>query len=167
MATNRKRVPRSRTDTGLTGAEEMYLFGKTEKHVNPFEELNLEYAIHSKAIKRVKELWDNYKAGILEQWIEEHPCSRPEKWWEFDTTENRLRLGGIGKHNEYSPCFKNGIPKSWYPSKDNSPPWSKSSIPDPPCFESQAAYLQRLNLLTPAEKQHLKKHPELLQSEVI
>lgn len=167
MATNRKRVPRSRTDTGLTGAEEMYLFGKTEKHVNPFEELNLEYAIHPKEKTRTKELWNNYKADILKQWIADNPCSRPEKWWEFDTTENRLRLGGIGKHNEYSQCFKNGIPESWYPSKDNSPPWSKSSIPDPPCFESQAAYLQRLNLLTTAEKQHLKKHPELLQSEVI
>jgi hypothetical protein len=56
MATNRKRIPRSRKDTGLTGAEEMCVYGKTEKHVNPFEELELEYPIHQKAKARVEEL---------------------------------------------------------------------------------------------------------------
>jgi hypothetical protein len=56
MATNRKRIPRSRIDSGLTGAEEMFVYGKTEKHVNTFEELDLEYAIHPKAKARVAEL---------------------------------------------------------------------------------------------------------------
>lgn len=96
-----------------------------------------------------KELWDNYKADILKQWIEKKPCSRPERWWDFDAPEAKLKIAGSSTQ------------------KDNSPPWSKSSIPDRPCFESEAQYLMRLNLLTTAEKQHLKKHPELLQSEVI
>jgi len=56
MATNRKRTPRSRKDTGLTGAEEMFVYGKTDKHVNKFHELDLEYPIHPKAIARVEEL---------------------------------------------------------------------------------------------------------------
>lgn len=114
-----------------------------------------------------KELWDTHKSDILEKWILKHPGTRPERWWEFDTTEARLRLGGIGTPNEFAPRFKNGVPTSWYPVKDNNPPWSKSSLPDRPVFESQAAYLQRHNLLTPAEKKFLKDHPELLESEVI
>ena len=60
MATNRKRVPRSRKDTGLTGAEEMYVYGKTDKHVNSFEELGLEYPNSSKEHARVAEL-NQYK----------------------------------------------------------------------------------------------------------
>lgn len=56
MATNRKRIPRSRKDTGLTGAEEKFVYGKTDKHVNPFEEMDLEYPLHPKAKARVEEL---------------------------------------------------------------------------------------------------------------
>lgn len=54
MATNRKRTPRSRKDTGLTGAEEMFVYGKTDKHVNPFEELGLEYPHTDKEKARVE-----------------------------------------------------------------------------------------------------------------
>lgn len=56
MATNRKRIPRSRMDTGLTGAEEMFVYGKTEKHVNSFEEIGLEYPQTNKEKARVEEL---------------------------------------------------------------------------------------------------------------
>ena len=56
MATNRKRTPRSRKDTGLTGAEEMFVYGKTDKHVNSFEELGLEYPHTDKEKARVEEL---------------------------------------------------------------------------------------------------------------
>ena len=56
MATNRKRTPRSRKDTGLTGAEEVFVYGKTEKHVNSFEELALEYPQTHKEKARVEEL---------------------------------------------------------------------------------------------------------------
>ena len=56
MATNRKRTPRSRKDTGLTGAEEMFVYGHTDKHVNSFEELFLEYPQTDKEKARVEEL---------------------------------------------------------------------------------------------------------------
>ena len=56
MATNRKRTPRSRKDTGLTGAEEMFVYGKTDKHVNSFEELGPEYPRSDKEKARVAEL---------------------------------------------------------------------------------------------------------------
>jgi hypothetical protein len=163
MATNRKRTPRSRKDTDLTEGQIAWLNSEPYDNAKGF---SFFCAYHNSGLLKfhgTKELWDKYKADILEKWIADHPCTRPERWWEFDTTENRLRLGGIGKHNEYAPCFKNGIPESWYPVKDISPPWSKSITHDRPCFESQAAYLQRHGLLTTAEKQYLKKHPELLE----
>jgi hypothetical protein len=63
MATNRKRIPRSRKDTGLTSAEEMFVYGKTEKHVNPFEELGLEYPQTDKEKAKILDL-QRFKESI-------------------------------------------------------------------------------------------------------
>ena len=38
---------------------------------------------------------------------------------------------------------------------------------DPPRYESEAAYLKRLNLLTPAELKYLDKHLELMEPEIV
>lgn len=38
---------------------------------------------------------------------------------------------------------------------------------DTSSFESQAAYSKRHNLLTTDEKQYLKKHPDLLEPELV
>jgi hypothetical protein len=168
MATNRKRIPRNRKETDLTAGQLAWLNSEPyDDNAKGFSFFCAYENAGQPQFRTSKELWDNYKADILEKWIADHPCTRPERWWEFDTTEVRLRLGGIGKQNEFEPCFKNGVPSSWYPVKDNNPPWSKSSIPDRPCFESQAAYLQRHNLLTTAEKKFLKNHPELLEPEKV
>lgn len=56
MPTNRKRTPRSRKDTGLTGAEEMFVYGKTENPINPFQQLDLDYPMSHKAKAKVEEL---------------------------------------------------------------------------------------------------------------
>lgn len=56
MPTNRKRTARSRKDTGLTGAEEMFVYGKTEKPVNPFQQLDLSYPISKQAKAKVEAL---------------------------------------------------------------------------------------------------------------
>lgn len=40
----------------LTGAEEMFVYGKTDKHVNKFEELYLEYPQTDKEMARGEEL---------------------------------------------------------------------------------------------------------------
>ena len=37
----------------------------------------------------------------------------------------------------------------------------------PPVYESEAAYLDRQGLLTPAEKKYLKEHPESLEPEKV
>lgn len=62
MATNRKRTPRSRKETGLTGAEEKFLYGKTDKPVNPFEWGELIYPHSPKRKARVAALL-NTKTG--------------------------------------------------------------------------------------------------------
>jgi hypothetical protein len=53
----------------VIGAEEMFVYGKTNKHVNSFEELDLEYSIHPEAKAMVEELhdvppliWSSFKA---------------------------------------------------------------------------------------------------------
>lgn len=63
VATNRKRTPRSRKDTGLTGAEEMFVYGKTNKPINQFETLSLTYPRTEKEQTTVEEL-NRLKAGL-------------------------------------------------------------------------------------------------------
>ena len=48
-----------------------------------------------------------------------------------------------------------------------NPTFAEIDDADPPVFESEAAYLRRHRLLTPAERVHLKAHPELLVPEVV
>lgn len=117
-----------------------------------------------------------------------------EGWWLHGTLpEPRQRLGGTGTPGyevlNLVPSFKKGIPNSWIDqsqvefyngrSKDihGKPIGTKYKEGDfkgvaidpndPPTFESEAAYLDRHGLLTPEEKRHLEKHPELLEPEEI
>lgn len=114
----------------------------------------------------------------------------PADVWNFPAV--RQRLGGIGTPNyevlNYVPSFLLGMPASWVQQRDvdyyngrakdihgnpivNNKEGDFKGLAidpdDPPVYESQAAYLQRHNLLTPAELLHLKKHPELLEPEKV
>ena len=138
--------------------------------------------------------WQLNKEVILGEWIRKRPCSRPWAFWDLDIKEIRRRVGGTGDlfndWEDYEPyeCHL-GIPSAWVTVWDVQSynglaldihgkvipsPWKDGDFTrvavdfdDPPCFESQAAYLDRLNLLTPTEKAYLKKHPELLKPEMI
>jgi len=107
--------------------------------------------------------------------------------------EPRQRLGGIGDPNyeflNYGPHFEYGLPTGWVSTFDteyyngNRRDINGKIIPteyrdgnfkgraidpeNPPTYESEAAYLLRLDLLTPAEKKHLEKHQELLEPDTI
>jgi len=107
--------------------------------------------------------------------------------------EPRQRIGGTGTPNyevlAYVPHFDKGIPTGWISKFDedyyngrakdiNGNPIGtkykeghfKGKAIDPdnsPCFESEAAYLDRHGLLTDFEKRHLAKHPELLEPETV
>ena len=139
-----------------------------------------------------KPAWEGCREEIMADWIRKNPCSRPWAWWVFDLelTEPRRRIGGIGDtlSDQTAPCrCSYRIPPDWVTERDikfyNGRMGFKDiygkPIPseykdgdftkvapdpnDPPTFESEAAYLQRHDLLSQEEKVYLKKHPELME----
>jgi hypothetical protein len=102
--------------------------------------------------------WEDVEAELLPAWIASHPCSRPWSWWREAAPGPRRRTGGSGRR-ERNASLEFGVP---------SDAWFKDVIEgDGPRYESQTAYLLRLNLLAPAEKKWLADHPELLEPETI
>lgn len=107
----------------------------------------------------MKEAWDSYRDQIMADWIKKNPCSRPYAFWKFDAPELRKQISGSGDVDYEGACISSdGLPEYWQVE------WDKNDLPT---FESEAACLERLDLLTPIEKPYLKKHPELLEPEVI
>lgn len=103
-------------------------------------------------------VWADVSDELLPKFIREHPSTRPWSWWRKDAPEPRLRVGGSGRR-ERNASLEFGLPTD---------AWFKDVDPDnPPTYESQAAYLQRLGLLTAPEKRWLTDHPEALQPEAI
>lgn len=169
------------------------LFPRPE-HIDLWERMYLgSPTVHSCA-DRCRNLWQSLREEILTFWIGENPATRPAWWWLFDAPELRQRLGGVGdpahKHLAHVPHHEYGIPVSWVQ------PWDveyyngravdvhgnristkftegdfKGVAVDPshpPIYESQAAYLRRLNLLEPVESRRLKPsdfEPEELDPE--
>ena len=84
----------------------------------------------------------------------------PQRKWDEEVIFNSLIiLPGRAKDIHGNPIgtrYHEGHFKGLAPDPD-----------DPPVFESEAAYLQRHDLLTESEKEYLKSHPELLEPEVI
>jgi len=105
---------------------------------------------------RARALWDAMREKLLADWLRARPGTRPWGWWAFDSTEPRLRLGGIGKPmNTFNLAF--GVP-NWWPL----PEWTAFrglftpiDTDDPPAYESEATYLRRLDLFEPGEAERL------------
>jgi hypothetical protein len=96
-------------------------------------------------------LWSIWGADIVNNWISAHPGTRPSLWWRFNAPEPRGRLGGTGTQREDCLAliehYRFGVFDLWR---------SATIDPrDPPAFESEAAYLERLGLLLPAERKRL------------
>jgi hypothetical protein len=83
---------------------------------------------------------------ILAEWIRQRPGTRPDFWWRKEAPEKtRRRIGGVvGSAYVAEEDFHHGIPSICVDPKN------------PPKYESEAAFLKRHSLLTPAEKQSLK-----------
>lgn len=138
-----------------------------------------------------------YPATRPKAWWDFDSPRQPDRgsgaWFEGTLPEPRQRLSGTGTPRyevlAYVPYFNNGIPAGWVSKFDEeyyngrrkdihgNPIGTeykeghfkgKAIDPDdPPTFESEAAYLQRHNLLSPQEIKYLAAHPELLQPEVL
>jgi hypothetical protein len=110
----------------------------------------------------LRELWRDHGEEVVEEHVAEHPGTRPDKWWRYDAPEPRHRLGGTG-----TPCHERlahvlrlsrGVPVDWI-TPDAIEPYERMGSPDlkvppidpgdPPLFESEATYLDRLNLFLP------------------
>jgi hypothetical protein len=76
--------------------------------------------------------------------IRGHPGTRPWAWWRYEAREPRRRLGGKGVSLRDDWSYW-GTPGSYVYEYDDDQ-W------DPPVYETQAAYLERLGLLLPEER---------------
>lgn len=127
--------------------------------------------------------WREHSPELLAVWIRAHPGTRPWAWWRFAAPEPRQRLGGVGTPAAevlaYAPEFHVGIPADWVESwmvayytgrardvhgrpigqEFQGRPFEGRAIDpdDPPRFESEAAYLERLGLLTDEERRRLPR----------
>jgi hypothetical protein len=157
---------------------------------NDHERIEWKYFTDVDAKQRIL---DSCKDFILDEWTRQRPGTRPSWWW-LSAPEVRRRLSGIGDVASdflaYAPELEYGIPvfflDPWLcdyyrgKAKDvNGDPigseyregdFKGQSInqKDPPKFESQAAFLQRHNLLTPEEKRRLRKkdyEPEIISAD--
>lgn len=142
----------------------------------------------------LNDAWPENKDKIVSDWVKKNPCTRPWAWWLWDAPrwddqffdcyyhgelpEPRQRLGGVGtpSHEVLSivPHFSFGIPDSWvtqqevdYYNRNGHFKGVAIDPDDPPCYESEASYLQRHGLLTAAEIKHLEKHPELIEPDLL
>ena len=90
----------------------------------------------------LEEAWHKYGEEVLKKRIADRPGFRPWPWWLIDAPSPRRRLV---PDDHYWPDWKNlsyGIPANRRGSEEE--------------FETQTAYLSRLNLLTKEEKTLLK-----------
>ncbi|GEM_PF-6028639 len=116
---------------------------------------------------------------VLAYYSRLHPGRRPRLWWRFcapqadlfawlfpaaaerpQFAQPRKRVGGRGvpawERFAYVPAFDYGVPAHW----------ADSDPDDPPRFESQASYLRRHELLSPAESRRLTPadfEPEIVE----
>ncbi len=161
MATNRKRRARHIRE-GYSDAKVEFLLTGNEDRDDESEWW--EIFAWEKEARRVA--WEDLREGLLADWIEEHPGTRPWAWWKYDApkakapgvpdwhlsemVEPRLRVGGSGapsweKYPAILPYFTRGIPDSW----------EGFDKADPPLIESEASYLKRLGLFLPGEEKRL------------
>lgn len=107
--------------------------------------------------------WEILREQIMADWIAQHPGQRPWAWWRFDAPERRRRIDGIQhpfddrirkkKFDEMEPHF-------WARRHANDlcfgvPRLTSTRDEATAKYESEAEYLRRLNLLTPAEHKEL------------
>ncbi|MFO8085476.1 MAG: hypothetical protein R6U27_14285 [Desulfobacterales bacterium] len=122
-----------------------------------------------------KLMWQKHRKSLIKQWADEYPGTRPFAFWVFEPQEEkRKRLGGKGDcipdhvEGETEEYWK-GLPTYWI-GQDRLMMWPELAEyaidpENPPRFESEAAFLQRLGLLMPGEAEKLTGadfEPELI-----
>lgn len=125
--------------------------------------------------------WREHGDDITAEWASSMPGTRPPAWWQYSAPRQplgtypgwwidgklpdpRRRVSGRGSlcsdHLAHSPAFYCGLPLHWLSDSDIrlfklNRKAERFDPTDPPCFESEAAYLRRHDLLLPGESRHL------------
>lgn len=110
----------------------------------------------------MREAWRELRAGLLADWIAEHPGTRPYAWWTFDAPERRRRIDG--QPHPFDNAERIAKVEHWrrdYPDVAGREA-CKLYYGMPVClmtrddfdaeYESEADYLDRLGLLTDNER---------------
>jgi hypothetical protein len=91
--------------------------------------------------------WESLRDTLLPQWIRERPGSRPYAWWCFDAPERRRRIDGkphpFDRPGRTDKRLSFGRPRAIFVEDAGAE------------YETERAYLERLDLLTAAEKKVL------------
>ena len=161
MPTTRTRRTRVVTERRVTPGERDYFF--TGNYDDPDVFLGI-----AGSETEARELWEKVRDELLAEWIADYPGRRPWAFWKLDAKEQRRRTGGRGEvYPGYDhPCnLLAGIPYRFMRQLDvdifrsvNPKEERKYEIydpADPPRYESEPAYLDRLGLLTDAERKRL------------
>ena len=105
--------------------------------------------------------WLDLRADIMRRWVADQPGTRPWGWWKFDAPELRQRIDG-GVHPFDDPAWHSLVAdqEAKYPHGLNLRELRFGILNIHPQqvpglanakYESQQAYLSRLNLMTPEE----------------
>jgi hypothetical protein len=109
------------------------------------------YTVHALTGEELRAACIEHRAAIVSDWIRHSPGTRPSAWWRFDSPEPRRLLSGEG--GTWPACrwsFAFGLPTVWRCGE--------------PTFETQSAYLRRLQLRLPGERRAIREpHPSPLE----
>lgn len=107
--------------------------------------------------------WQAYRGEILARWLAERPGSRPAAWWVHDAPEPVRRcVSGPGAAAFREPLDPDlaWTRKLWFGVPCML---GRDDFDRPSAYESEAAYLDRLGLLEPGERERL--HPDAFDPE--
>lgn len=92
--------------------------------------------------------WKKHREAILKQYILKYPGTRPVAWWDHDAPEPRKLIGGVEFPEGY--LVEKGAPgrAEWVEAVRED--WK-----NPATYEASVTYLDRLGLLTEAERRAL------------
>ncbi|MBI5618783.1 MAG: hypothetical protein HY943_21115 [Gammaproteobacteria bacterium] len=107
--------------------------------------------------------WHAARDELLPEFVKQHPGRRPFAWWHCEAPEPRLRVGGTGiplhEACNWPAHYAFGIPRDWLmPGEAFASLLARRGefrvvdLHDPPRFEGEGAYFERLGLLLPGEK---------------
>ena len=114
----------------------------------------------------IAQAWEDLGAGLLQLHISHSPGTRPWAWWLVVAPERRRRVDGkVHPHDDGS------TPIPWNTLSYGLPGYLQTEDHFAAIYESQTAYLHRLQLLTPGERRaldevdaecsHFDDHPSL------